>query len=61
MTKKTIVALASMMLVCFASFASQSGYRATFTVTGYSGSTTLENFPVLVRLADNSPVAFTYD
>ena len=60
-TKKTIVALASMMLVCFASFASQSGYRATFTVTGYSGSTTLENFPVLVRLADNSPVAFTYD
>ena len=60
LTTKTIVALASMMLACFASFASQSGYRATFTVTGYSGSTTLENFPVLVRLAAGSPVGFSY-
>lgn len=36
-------------------------YRASFTVSGYTGAEVLENFPVLVRLADNSPVAFTYD
>ena len=61
LTTKTIVALASMMLACFVSVAGESGYHATFTVTGYSGSTPLENFPVLVRLAADSPVAFTYD
>ena len=35
-------------------------FSAPFTVTGYAGSTPLENFPVLVRLAANSPEAFDY-
>ena len=35
-------------------------YRATFTVTGYAGAEVLENFPVLVRLAADSPLAFDY-
>ena len=60
LTKKTIVALASMMLACFVSFADGAGYSATFTVTGYTGSTPLANFPVLVRLADGSPIGFSY-
>ena len=36
-------------------------YKSTATVGGYAGSTTLANFPVLVRLAANSPVGFNYD
>ena len=35
-------------------------YRATFTMTGYAGAEVLENFPVLVRLAADSPLAFDY-
>ena len=35
-------------------------YRATFTVTGYTGTEVLENFPALVRLAADSPTAFAY-
>lgn len=36
-------------------------YKSTATVGGYAGSTTLANFPVLVRLAANSPVGFDYE
>ena len=35
-------------------------YRASFTVSGYAGSEQLTNFPVLVRLAADSPTAFEY-
>ena len=35
-------------------------YRAKFTVAGYTGAEVLENFPVLVRLAADSPLAFSY-
>ena len=31
------------------------------TVSGYTGESTLENFPVLVRLAADSPIGFSYD
>ena len=34
---------------------------ATFTVSGYAGSTDLANFPVLVRLSASSPAGFSYD
>ena len=34
-------------------------YRAKFTVAGYTGVEVLENFPVLVRLAADSPLAFS--
>ena len=34
---------------------------APFTVVGYTGSETLSGFPVLVRIAENSPSGFSYD
>ena len=34
--------------------------KSVLTISGYSGSTTLANFPVLVRLAANSPDGFDY-
>ena len=34
--------------------------KSDITVSGYAGSTTLANFPVLVRLAANSPSGFAY-
>ena len=36
-------------------------YGAKLTVTGYSGSSPLAGFPVLVRIAENSPPGFSYD
>ena len=36
-------------------------YKSTATVGGYAGSTTLANFPVLVRLAADSPADFSYE
>ena len=34
---------------------------APFSVAGYTGSETLSGFPVLVRIAENSPQGFSYD
>ena len=34
---------------------------AKFTVAGYTGASTLSGFPVLVRIAENSPSGFSYD
>ena len=34
--------------------------KSEMTIPGYAGSTTLANFPVLVRLAANSPSGFDY-
>ena len=34
---------------------------ALFTVAGYTGSSQLSGFPVLVRIAENSPSGFSYD
>lgn len=58
-------ALASLLMAAFAPMSalavSPTGdYSVTFTVSGYQGSTSLENFPVLVRLKDDSPTAFHY-
>ena len=33
---------------------------ALFTVAGYTGASTLSGFPVLVRIAENSPAGFSY-
>ena len=60
LTKKTIVALASMMLACFVSIADDFPYSVQYTVNGYAGTEALTNFPVLVRLAAGSPVGFSY-
>ena len=35
--------------------------KSEMTIPGYAGSTTLANFPVLVRLAANSPAGFDYN
>ena len=35
--------------------------KCEMTIPGYAGSTTLANFPVLVRLAANSPTGFDYN
>ena len=35
-------------------------YRSTILVSGYAGSTTLADFPLMVKLADNSPIGFSY-
>ena len=44
-------------------FPSVAGFACgvKFTVTGYSGTSVLTNFPVLVRLSNNSPTGFRYD
>ena len=34
---------------------------AKLTVAGYTGSSPLAGFPVLVRIAENSPSGFSYD
>ena len=34
--------------------------KSVLTISGYAGSTTLENFPVLVRLSAGSPSGFAY-
>ena len=59
LTMKNIVALASVMLACFVSFA-DNPYSVQYNVSGYSGTEALTNFPVLVRLSANSPVGFAY-
>ena len=35
-------------------------YRSTILVSGYAGSTTLADFPLMFKLADNSPIGFSY-
>jgi len=35
-------------------------HRIPITVSGYDGESTLTNFPVLVKLADNAPTGFAY-
>ena len=42
-------------------FASGAVYTIDYSVSGYKGSETLENFPVLVRLSTNSPAGFDYN
>ena len=42
-------------------FASGAVYTIDYSVSGYKGSETLENFPVLVRLSANSPEGFDYN
>ena len=56
---KNIVTLASVMLACFVSFA-DNPYSVQYTVSGYSGTEALTNFPVLVRLSAGSPLGFSY-
>ncbi len=59
-----LLALASLSLHAFA-LPGPTGFTfdkgAMFTVAGYTGASTLSGFPVLVRIAENSPSGFSYD
>ena len=61
--------LSSLLLAAFAATAMMAdaldttlfSMKSEMTIPGYAGSTTLANFPVLVRLAANSPAGFDYN
>ena len=63
--KSSLCALAALVLSSSSAFATALdttlfAKKSDITVSGYAGSTTLANFPVLVRLAANSPDGFDY-
>ena len=63
--KSSLCALAALFLASFAANATELdttlfAKKSDITVSGYAGSTPLANFPVLVRLAANSPDGFDY-
>lgn len=63
--KSSLCALAALFLASFAANATELdttlfAKKSVMTISGYSGSTTLANFPVLVRLKANSPSGFDY-
>ncbi len=59
---KTTLLLAALPLAAAAATLDTSpfGKSVEMTVSGYAGSTTLADFPVLVRLAAGSPIGFDY-
>ncbi len=67
MRKPHSIALLSLVVFALPAFALPGpiGFSfdrgAMFTVAGYTGSETLSGFPVLVRIAENSPQGFSYD
>ncbi|MBO7223240.1 MAG: DUF2341 domain-containing protein [Kiritimatiellae bacterium] len=62
--KKIITSLVCALLATLAQSevldSSLFNMKVDFTVPGYSGTTTLDNFPVLVKLANNAPSGFNY-
>ena len=63
--KSSLCALAALFLASFAANATELdttlfAKKSDITISGYAGSTPLANFPVLVRLAANSPSGFDY-
>ena len=63
--KSTLCALAALVLSSTSAFATALdttlfAKKSVLTISGYSGSTTLANFPVLVRLSAGSPSGFAY-
>ena len=67
---RAVALLTLTFIVAFAAFTAQALPRPTsaafakgalFTVAGYTGASTLSGFPVLVRIAENSPSGFSYD
>ena len=52
----TLIVVAMTAVASYADFV----YKAELTVTGYSGTTTLQNFPVLVRLSPANISGFSY-
>ena len=65
MKKLALAALAALLVPALCSTAAvidpaAFAYTASFTVSGYTGSTPLSDFPVLVRLSATSPSGFDY-
>ena len=59
---KTVKAVAFALVAGLAmSAAAAPKYRATLTASGYSGASTLTNFPVLVRISGAKISGFSYD
>ena len=62
--KKIITSVICALLATFAQSevldSSSFNMMVDFSVSGYSGTTTLNNFPVLVKLANDEPVGFNY-
>ena len=63
--KSSLCALAAFVLSSSSAFATVLdttlfAKKSVLTISGYSGSTTLANFPVLVRLSAGSPSGFAY-
>lgn len=62
--KKIITSVICALLATFAQSevldSSSFNMMVDFAVSGYSGTTTLNNFPVLVKLANDAPVGFNY-
>ncbi|MCR5839050.1 MAG: DUF2341 domain-containing protein, partial [Kiritimatiellae bacterium] len=62
--KSSLCALAALLLTAPASATALDttlfAKKSDITISGYAGSTPLANFPVLVRLAANSPSGFDY-
>ena len=63
--KKLILAMiaASVAMVSFSEVLEPTLFtkKCDFTVSGYAGTSTLEDFPVLVRLSEGTPTGFSYD
>ena len=66
---RAVALLMLMFIVAFAAYTAQAlpgptsatfDKGAMFTVAGYTGSSPLSGFPVLVRIAENSPNGFSY-
>ena len=63
--KSSLCALAALVLSYSSAFATALdttlfSKKSVLTISGYAGSTTLANFPVLVRLSAGSPSGFAY-
>lgn len=59
-TRATPVAAVSALFAFALSASAAFNYKSEMTVQGYSGTTALTNFPVLVRLSPERISGFTY-
>ena len=60
MNAKPLLAAASLALAAAPASATDA-FSVDYAVSGYEGTATLENFPVLVRLSEGAPSGFSYD
>ena len=56
---KSIAVFAALLVSALCARADDNPYSVEYTVNGYAGTEALANFPVLVRLAADSPLGFS--